>query len=33
MDDFMINNIENMIHVINVPSTAVTSSLAIERQY
>ena len=29
VDDFMINNIRNMIHVINAPSPAATSSLAI----
>ena len=29
MDDFVINNIGTMIHVINTPSTAATSSLAI----
>ena len=29
VDDFVINNTENMIHVINAPSYAATSSLAI----
>ena len=29
VDDFVINNTENMIHVINAPSPAATSSLAI----
>ena len=29
VDDFVINNIRNMIHVINAPSPAATSSLAI----
>jgi len=29
VDDFVINNIGNMIHVINSPSPAATSSLAI----
>ncbi|MBI89836.1 MAG: L-2-hydroxyglutarate oxidase [Candidatus Marinimicrobia bacterium] len=29
VDDFVINNVENMIHVINAPSPAATSSFAI----
>jgi len=29
VDDFVINNVGNMIHVINAPSPAATSSLAI----
>lgn len=29
VDDFVINNVENMIHIINAPSPAATSALAI----